>query len=187
MRIKPIAAMKTIPLILAVLLVAVASQSQPTFQQRIQPTFQQPQRMPPGPGAPAAAAEVPVNYLIRVEWKHAKDAPKFLEVLTTEGEFNLNTIQKNPVKIGNVDVPLTLNFQGTLHVISDTKGRLDLFLGRNVPYVTGSYGSGPNAGSSYSQMQVGLHSSFIVTFGKSLVIQNDENGAVTVIVTRMAD
>jgi hypothetical protein len=183
MRINQITTMKTILLTLAIMLVAITSQCQPMFQQ--------PQRMPPGPGAPAvtatAAAEVPVNYLIRVEWKHAKDAPKFLEVLTTEGDFNLNTIQKSLVKIGNFDVPLTLNFQGTLHVISDTKGRLDLFLGRNVPYVTGSYGSGPNAGSSYSQMQVGLRSSFIVTFGKSLVIQSDENGDVTVVVTRMAD
>jgi hypothetical protein len=68
--------------------------------------------MPPPP--PFAPAKEPVNYLIRVEWKEPKGDPKFLEVLTTEGQFNLNTIQKNSVKINNNDVPVTLKFSGTL-------------------------------------------------------------------------
>jgi hypothetical protein len=34
-------------------------------------------------------------------------------------------------------------------------------------------------------MSVGLQSTFIVTFGKPAVIQNDENGQITALVKRM--
>ena len=141
----------------------------------------------PPPGLPPAAdtAKDSVNYLIRVEWQEPKGDPKSLEVLTAEGTFDLNTIQKNSVKINNNDVPVTLKFQGTLKELNSTKGRLQLFLGRTVPYVTGTSGSGPGAMSSYSQMSVGLDSAFIVTFGKPVVIQTDENGQITVLVKRV--
>lgn len=109
-----------------------------------------------------------------------------LEVLTTEGNVELNTLQKNSVKINN-DVPVTLKFNGTLNAINDEKGRLQLFLGRTVPYVTSTSGSGPNAMSSYSQLSVGLQSTFVVTFGKPIVIQMDENGEISVLVKRMDD
>jgi hypothetical protein len=62
-----------------------------------------------------------------------------------------------------------------------------MYLGRTVPYVTGTYGSGPNASSSYQQLSVGLESKFIVTFGKKVVIQNDESGQISVLVKRMKD
>src|SRR5205823_3744506 len=107
----------------------------------------------------------------RVEWKDPKGDQKFLEVLTTEGQFELDTIQKNSVKINNNDVPVTLKFDGTLAEATDEKCHLRMFLGRTVPYVTGtSYGSGNAATSTYSQMNVGLQSTFIVKFGKSVVI-----------------
>jgi hypothetical protein len=176
--------MKTLPLILVALLVAVACHSQPM------PAQPRPFMLPPGaPGVPPAAAPAkdPVNYLIRVEWKEPKGDPKSLEVLTTEGQFELDTIQKNSVKINNNDVPVTLKFSGTLRELSDEKGRLQLFLGRTVPYVTGTSGSGPNAMSSYSQLSVGLDSAFVVKFGKPVVIQTDENGEISVLVKRIED
>lgn len=132
-------------------------------------------------GAPAVKE---ANYLIRVEWKEPKAEKRFLEVLTTVGQFSLDTIQKNPVKINNNDVPVTLKFTGTLDKVTDQKGRLSLFLGRTVPYVTGNY---PNGGSSYSQLSVGLNSTVVVTFGKPVTIQNDDSGEISVLVTRMAD
>jgi hypothetical protein len=174
--------MKTYPLILVALLAAIACQSQPA------PLPPRPALPPPGmlpPPPPVAPAREPVNYLIRVEWKEPKGDPKFLEVLTTEGQFNLNTIQKNSVKINNNDVPVTLKFSGTLKELSDEKGRLQLFLGRTVPYVTSTSGSGPNASASYQQMSVGLDSAFIIKFGKPVVIQTDENGEISVIVKRI--
>jgi hypothetical protein len=173
--------MKTYPLIIVALLIAFVCQSQPAL-----PT-PRPALPPPGmiPPPPAVAAKEPVNYLIRVEWKEPKGDPKFLEVLTTEGQFSLDTAQKNSVKINNNDVPVTLKFSGTLNAISSEKGRLQLFLGRTVPYVTSTSGDGPNARSSYSQMSVGLQSTFIVTFGKPVVIQTDENGEISVLVKRM--
>ena len=122
-----------------------------------------------------------------MEWKEPKGDPKFLEVLTTDGNFDLNTIQKATVKINNNDIPVTLKFNGTLNILNDEKGRLQLYLGRTVPYVTGSFNSGMGPSSSYSQMSVGLQSTFIVTFGKPLVIQNDENGEISVLVKRMKD
>ena len=153
--------------------------------------------MPPRPALPppvvqlpptaVAPAKEPVNYLIRVEWKEPKGDPKFLEVLTTEGHFNSTPSRKIPLKINNNDVPVTLKLNGTLNAISDGKGRLQLFLGRTVPYVTGTTGSGPDTRSSYSQMSDGLESTFIVKFGKPVVIQTDENGEISVLVKRIED
>ena len=174
--------MKTISVLTVVLFLAAAGQAQPAFQERLQ-TIIQPAGAPP----PAVAVKDSVNYLIRVEWKEPKGDPKFLEVLTTDGNFNLDTIQKTSVKINNNDVPVTLKFNGTLNALSDTKGRLQLFLGRTVPYVTSSFNNGMGASSSYSQLNVGLQSTFIVTFGKAVVIQNDENGQISVLVQRMKD
>jgi hypothetical protein len=173
-------AMKAISLLTVILFLASAGQAQPI------PPRLPPPAMPPGTIPPAVApAREPVNYLIRIEWKEPQGNPRFLEVLTTDGSFSLDTIQKNPVKINSNDVPVTLRLSGSLSTISDNEGRLQLFLGRTVPYVTSTYGSGPSAGSSYQQMSVGLQSTFIVTFGKPAVIQNDENGQITALVKRM--
>ena len=144
----------------------------------------------PVPGMPpraAAPTQDLANYLIRVEWKEPKGDARFLEVLTTEGHFDLNTIQKNSVKINNNEVPTTLKFEGTLTALNDEKGRLQLYLGRTVPYVTGTYGNGASVSSSYSQMSVGLDSTFIVKFGKPVTIQNDESGQISVLVKRLTD
>jgi hypothetical protein len=177
--------MKTFPLILVALLAAFACHSQPVPAPQ---PFRPPPVMPPGaPPSAAAPAKDPVNYLIRVEWKEPKGDPKSLEVLTTEGNFQLDTLQKNSVKINNNDVPVTLKFNGTLRELSDEKGRLQLFLGRTVPYVTSASGSGPTAMSSYSQLSVGLQSTFVVKFGKPVVIQTDENGEISVLVKRITD
>jgi hypothetical protein len=170
--------MKTLPLIIVAVLVAANSHSQPTLP---------PSRGFPPSAAQPAAAKDPVNYLIRVEWKEPKGDPKSLEVLTTEGQFELDTIQKNSVKINDNDVPITLKFTGTLNALNDDKGRLQLYLGRTVPYVTGSYHNSSSTSSSFSQMNVGLESTFIVTFGKPAIIQTDENGAITVLVRRVED
>ncbi len=174
--------MKTLPLILVAAMVALASQSQPVLPLRPPPG------LPPGQPSPTTvAAKDPVNYLIRVEWKEPKGDPKSLELLTAEGNFEFDGLQKNSVKINNNDVPVTLKLSGSLTALSDEKGRLQLFLGRTVPYVTGSYGSVPGGSSTYSQMSVGLQSSFIVKFGQPAVIQTDENGQITVLVKRLAD
>ena len=176
--------MKTYPLILVALSVAVACQSQPTLQPRLQPL---PPPALPSPGAPLAAApaKVRANYLIHVEWQEPKGDLKLLEVLTTEGRFELDTIQKATVKINNNDIPTTLKFSGTLTAFDDEKGSLQLFLGRTVPYVTGSYNTGGGVSSSYSQLSVGLDSTFMVRFGKAVVVQNDDSGQVTVLVKRV--
>ena len=162
--------MKTLHLFVVVMFAAAVCQAQPM-----------PGR-PPGPAnPPAEAAKDPVNYIIRVEWSEPKAETKFLEVLTAEGQFDLNTIQKNSVKINNNDVPITLKFSGTLNALDGEKGRLQLFLGRTVPYVT----STSTMGSSYSQLSVGLNSTFVVKFGKSQVIQSDENGEISVLVKKV--
>lgn len=126
-----------------------------------------------------------VNYLIRVEWKAPKTDSKSLEVLTTEGQFNLSTIEKNPVKINGNDVPTTLKFTGSISPLGGDKARVKFFLGRTVPYVTSTASNGGSSSmSSYQQMSVGLDSSFIIKFGKSIVVQNDENGQISVLVTK---
>ena len=89
------------------------------------------------------------------------------------------------MKINNNDVPVTLKLSGTLTALSDEKGRLQLFLGRTVPYVTGTVGFGPSASSSYQQLSVGLDSTFVVQFGKPVIIQTDESGQISVLVKRI--
>ena len=178
--------MKNIPVITAVLFLAVAGQAQPNIQPRLQPlpppAANLPARLPGTPPPDAAVAVGHVNYVIRVEWQEPKGDPKSLEVLTTDGHFNLDTIQKQSVKINNNDIPTTLRFSGTLIPIDNEKGRLQLFLGRTVPYVTSTLANG---WSSYQQLNVGLDSSFLVRFGKAVVIQNDESGQISVLVTRV--
>jgi hypothetical protein len=166
--------------LLVVLFVAGLCQAQPNSPRPSLP-------LTPLPGSPPAlptAAKDPVNYRVRIEWKDAKSDATYLEVLTTEGHVEFDGLQKNSVKINNNDVPVTLKLSGTLNVLTEETARLQLFLGRTVPYVTGS---GSSSISSYSQISVGLQSTFIVKFGKPVAIQNDENGTITVLVKRLAD
>jgi hypothetical protein len=159
--------MKTLHLLIVILFATLVCQAQPV--------------PPHPPGALADAAKEPANYTIHVEWKEADKESKFLESLTAEGQFELNTIQKNSVKINNNDIPVTLKVTGNLAALDGDKGRLQLFLGRTVPYVTST---NPMGGSSYSQMSVGLNSTFLVKFGKTHVIQSDETGEISVLVKR---
>jgi hypothetical protein len=71
-------------------------------------------------------------------------------------------------------------FNGDLKALDAEHGRLQLFLGRAVPHVT--RGGGPPGSTSIQQRQEGLSSTFIVTFGKPVLVQKDGNGAVTVLV-----
>jgi len=139
----------------------------------------------PASSAPTVGTNEPVNYVIKVSWKEPNGEVNSLQLTTLEGTFQLDTLQKKTTKINDSDIPSTLKLTGGLTVINEQKGRLKLFLGRTVPYVTSTMGnnSGRNV-SSYSQMSVGLDSAFVVTFGKPLVIQVDDNGEVSVLVTR---
>jgi hypothetical protein len=135
--------------------------------------------------APGVAARESVNYVIRVEWKDIKGGTHHLEVLTTEGSVKLDTFLPDKVKIDDNEIPITVTLSGDLRVLAADRARLNLFLGRTVPYVTSSnmLGSGGKS-SSYQQRQVGLSSTFIVTFGKPVVIQSDEYEKVTILVKR---
>ena len=125
-----------------------------------------------------------VNYTIRVEWKDVKKGVSSLQIVTSEGSFELDTIL-GAVKINDSDIPTTVKLTGMLAELNPEKGRLQLFLGRTMPYVTGIYaGSGGGKSSSYSQLSVGLQSTFIVTFGQPLIIQTDDNGTVSILVKR---
>lgn len=170
-------------LVVAMLSVAVC-QSQPstvTFQQRLASIVDSSQ--------PPADTNAPVNYVIKVLMKNSKGETSALQLTTVAGSFELDTLSTNTAKINGGDIPSTLKMSGTLTTINDQTGRLKLFLGRTVPYVTSTVNNGTSFGmaSSYSQMSVGLESAFVVTFGKPLLIQADDNGQVTLLVTRGED
>jgi len=140
----------------------------------------------PVPATPAVAADTQnVNYSVRVEWRDTKKGTNSLQLVTCDGNFNLNTIS-GTVTLGDADIPITVKLQGALTVLDADQGRLQIFLGRTVPYPT-SFSTGPGAkgNGSYSQMSVGLDSRFIVTFGKPLVIQSDDNGEVAILIKRL--
>ena len=141
----------------------------------------------PAPGSPSpAVTKEAVNYVVKVEWKTADGTASSLQVTTTEGSFELDTFRKSTVKINNSEIPTMLKLSGTLTTINAQKGRLKLFLGHTVPYVTSTFNGGSTTGtaSSYSQMSGGLDSTFVVTFGKPMVIQVDDNEKVSILVTR---
>jgi hypothetical protein len=167
------------------LLGAFTSSAQPAFspEARVLAIEQHRQQMLSPPDSPVATNQL-VNYIIRVEWKDAKKPGTALQIVTCAGRFTLDTVSGS-VKINDSDVPTTVKLEGTLTELDPLKGRLQLFLGRTIPYVTSSFlGPGGRNGSSYSQLSVGLDSAFVVTFGKPLVIQMDDNGEVTLLVKR---
>jgi hypothetical protein len=141
----------------------------------------------PQPGQPPVVSKDTANYLITVKWSDTKAGTNSLQVLTAEGSFSLDTIQSS-VRINDSDIPTTVSFNGNINPLSPEKARLKVFLGRTVPYVTGTHtaGSGQSS-SSYQQMRVGLDSAFTVTFGKPLIIQSDRNGEVSILVKRDAN
>jgi hypothetical protein len=143
---------------------------------------------PPPPAYVVSAPKPPpqntANYSITVMWTNAKHQTNSIQVLTAEGTFSLETLESS-VKIDDNDIPTTVSFNGTFTPLDSDKGTIKLFLGRTVPYVTGSYSSGGvKSSSSYQQLRVGLNSTFTVTFGKRMVIQNDQNGEVSILVKR---
>jgi expansin (peptidoglycan-binding protein) len=182
--------MKTTALLsLALLCSTIAFAQQPP----IAPRPPEPPMLPPLPNRPlrapepphAAPEKEPVNYVVTVKWSDVKAGTNFLQVLTTPGSFNLDAMQAT-VRVGNNDVPTTVSFKGTLTEINTDKVNVQVFLGRTVPYVTGTYTGGASGAtsSSYQQMRVGLDSHFVVTLGKAVVIQSDQNGEVTLSVKR---
>ena len=137
------------------------------------------------PQPPALKADA-VNYIISVQWKDAQGLTNLLQVVTVEGDFKMYTAQRHSVKINNSDVPVIITFSGHLAVLSPEKGQLYLLLGKKEPFVTGTSVAGrTNAPvSSYQYCDIGLNSTVVVTFGKPLVIQTDENGEMSLLVKR---
>lgn len=163
--------MKSIRFLAIIVFLAVACQAAPPIANSS------------GAPQPAIAKEA-VNYTIRVEWKDAKKGSSAIQIVTSEGQFQLDTLS-GTTKINDSDIPNTVKLSGTLNELNPEKGRLNLFLGRTVPYVTSSnVGPAGRNSSSYSQLSVGLNSTFVVTFGKPLVIQTDDNGTVSILVKR---
>jgi len=140
---------------------------------------------PPAASPPATCTNEPANYIISVQWKDTKLGSSFVQMMTAEGAFNLDALEHGTMKINGPEIPTTLKLSGSLTLLGPGKGRLKLFIGRTVPYMTGaSQGPGGTTASSYQQLSVGLDSTFIVTFGKPLVIQGDENGQISILVKR---
>lgn len=163
---------------------AAFAQPPPLASRPPEPAMLPPQPMRPGQPAPMPEKE-PVNYIVMVKWADVRAGTNFLQVLTTPGSFTLDAIQSS-VRIDKNDVPTTVSFRGTLNEINADKVSVQVFLGRTVPYVTSTYSSGGpgTTSSSYQQLRVGLDSHFVVTLGKPVIIQSDQNGEVTLSVKR---
>jgi len=144
---------------------------------------------PPSPSTPTAAPAFTntANYAIQIQWKTSKSETNFLRMLTSDGLFNLDIVQTNRVKLNNHELPVSLRCSGMLLVTSPEKARLNLALGRTVPYVTGVNVGGGATSSTYQQLQAGLNATYVVTFGKAMVIQSDGNEEVTLLVTKLED
>jgi hypothetical protein len=169
----------------ALLFLALFCSTATFAQQSTAPTLLPPKPPSPAHAAPASAApeKETVNYVVTVKWSDTKAGTNFLQVMTTPGSFSLEATQ-SAVRIGNNDVPTTVSFTGTLTESNADKVNVKVFLGRTVPYVTSTYSGPDGPNSSYQQLRVGLDSRFVVTLGKPVVIQSDQNGDVTLSVKR---
>lgn len=138
----------------------------------------------PGSGTSSVATPVnhPVNYVLHVDWKPNKGATNSVQLLTTEGTFRLDTSQPSAVNVGDSELPITVNVSGDLKALNAQQGRVQLFLGRSVPFL--ARGGGPPGAPSVQQRQEGLTLAFIVSFGKPVLIQKDANGEISVLVER---
>ncbi len=136
------------------------------------------------PAGPLSASENPVNYILRVSWKSNNGGTNAIQLLTTEGTFKVNTSQPSAVKVGDSELPISVNVDGTLKALGPQHGELQLFLGRAVPHLT--HGGGTPGTSSIQQRQEGLTLTFLVTFGQPVIVQKDGNGEVSVLVERQS-
>jgi hypothetical protein len=172
-------AMKALHFLIIATLGAVVCQAEPPPASR--PAVTLPAASPPT----ATNTNEPANYVISVQWKDTKMGSSFLQVMTSEGSFNADALEHGSMKINGPDIPTTIRLSGDLTVLSPEKGRLKLFIGRTLTYLTGTAkGPAGTIPSSYQQLSVGLDSTLIVTFGKPLVIQGDENGQISILVKR---
>jgi hypothetical protein len=173
--------LKTTSLLLVLFFASIAAFTQPTPQPEPRAN---PGRTIQGAEATPAKPQDTANYIITVKWTDPKGETKTIQLITSEGSFTLDTIQAS-VRIDDNDIPTTVSINGTITPVNTEKGVLKLFLGRTVPYVSSTYNAGAGkTSSSYQQLRVGLSSTFTVKFGKSVVIQADENGEVSVVVKR---
>ena len=174
------AGMKSLPLIALGLLLTLVCQCQ-----NINPLYPS----TPSPSTPLAAPAFTntANYAIQIQWKTSKSETNFLRMITSDGLFNLDTVQTNRVKVNNNELPVSLRCSGLLLVTSPEKAKLNLALGRTVPYATSVNVGGGATSSTYQQLQAGLNATYVVTFGKAMVIQSDGNEEVTLLVTKLED
>ncbi len=142
----------------------------------------EPPRLSPTGAQPVSAAEAPINYILRVDWKSNKGETNAIQLLTTEGMFKVETSQPSGVKVNDAELPISVSLDGTLKALNSQQGQLQLFLGRTVPYVT--HGGGTPGTSSIQQRQEGVTLAFLVTFGQPVLVQKDGNGEVSVLVDR---
>jgi hypothetical protein len=90
-----------------------------------------------------------VNYVVHVDWKSQPGGSNSLQIVTAESTFRLDGSQSSTAKVGDAEVPVSVNVNGDLKALDAEHGRLQLFLGRAVPYVT--RGNGPPGSSSIQQ------------------------------------
>lgn len=124
------------------------------------------------------------DYTVVVTWKTKDgDTDQFLQVMTTEGGFQVNTVLPHLAMVAGAHTPESeVSFHGELKAVASNRAKLSADLSRSVPAVEAYAGSSRVAG--YQMHQESLSSTLIVTFGKPVVIQRDGNGEISVLVTR---
>ncbi len=160
----------------------LAAQPAPGFNQPLRDRVRQPGTSPLQNSA-AELTNAPANYLVRVEWTATNSPSGTLEVLTGDGQFQVNSSLPGLAKEGEPTLTTGITLNGTLKVLNAEQGQVQLFLGRSVPYYVGGPGKKP---SSIQQRQEGLTVNFFVTFGKAVVVQRDVNGEISVLVKKQA-
>ncbi len=110
-----------------------------------------------------------------------------ISVVTSEGRVRTQMI--NPKRTGTEEreAPSILELTATLNPLEDGRCQLVLFLGRNVPYVTGRMMTPGGGVPQYQQMQLGLDTTVILQVDKPLVIQSDPTQQIKVTLEKAAD
>ncbi len=176
--------------LLAVTSIALAQQNPVPGRMPMNPPPARPGLAPPAlrNQEPDAVVRSKTNYRIRLEIKEGKEAPIEISVVTADGRVKTQMMNPKRIVIDDREIPSTLGFTGILTVLGSNKCQFNLFLGRTIPYVTGTH-KGPDGKttSQYQQMQVGLETTVILEVGKPLVVQSDPSQQVKVTLEKVTE
>lgn len=124
------------------------------------------------------------NYRIKVDYLINGKSSSF-SILTGRQKLRYQGMDKG-TEIDGIKLPSSIDFEGQLFNETESTISLDYFLGRTVPYVTGTYTrpDGGKTASQFQQMQVGISNGSTFHFGKPVKVVESDGEMITITIEK---